>query len=482
MKLYSPNAERFLIYAILEQADIRRIMLPHLDERLFGLEAARAIFSRITTLLGTGKPIPKVRVMAMDPGLNRAAQQLLQPDEEDIIRARTWGDNEAKHALETLKHYYQVRTIYEMGKSLLEELDSSAKMDVEEVVAASQRALVEVHRFSEESTTKTLGMGGDISDKYILRNLKRDRGEIIPTGFPALDSKIGGWRRGNLILLTAMRGKGKSVFAKSLGTNMFYKKQDVYTCNLEMQEWEYLVRWFAETTKFAQRALRQGFVDRAAMMEVVKFKRRIDAWGQENECRWTLDTIKKPKFGPAQLHNILKHQGYDVVIIDYLSLLDAGRKELWENIYASTKYLKMMAKDLNAIVIVLGQLNDDNRAKYARAGEEDADVWIYWDIVPGSHIVHMKHGKARDYDPFRFDLYFDGAKTRFLDPAGIQGADGKLKPIPQKTMERIQRQAKEAGDRIRAQEAEERLARERLAPPKRGKSGKQKRPQSDSAE
>jgi len=139
----------------------------------------------------------------------------------------------------------------------------------------------------------------------------------------------------------------------------------------------------------------------------------------KKRCRWALRTVSSPTYTPTQLHNELRHQGYDVVIIDYLNLFKQVHKDLWQSLYMHTKYLKMMAKELGVLVYVLAQLNDEGRAKYGKAAEEDADAWLYWDIQVGSPRVQIFHGKARHYKPYPFELIFDYPNLGFIEESDL---------------------------------------------------------------
>jgi len=49
----------------------------------------------------------------------------------------------------------------------------------------------------------------------------------------------------------------------------------------------------------------------------------------------------------------------------------------------------------------------------------NCDAWIYWEINLGSPSTKFFHGKARHYPPFSFELWFDGARSRFVEHAAL---------------------------------------------------------------
>jgi hypothetical protein len=227
-----------------------------------------------------------------------------------------------------------------------------------------------------------------------------------------------------------------------------------------MSDWEYMLRVFCPETPHSHEDLRKGFRSRKNIDTVIQAKKNLDAFGRENGCRWTLSTIRTPNFSPQQLHQELRHQGYDVLIIDYLNFLHMGKRELWENIYASTKYIKTMAADLNILVYLVAQLNDDEHAKYGRAAEEDANAWIHWTMYPGNPEVHFFHGKARNTPPFSFDLIFDTRKMEFVDPSCCS----------EKRMDRIRKEAETLAEEIASRKALRNSERSRVEGPKEKKN------------
>lgn len=427
MKLYNAPSEKLLVCALLERPDLRRHTAQHMHEDLFGDRTTREVYERMIAIQHQGKTVPSVGVMAQDPGLTSAAQTLLKLDPRDRVKLQNFRPTDIDHCLDQVRYYYKVRVLYEMNKYVAETFESNAVANMEEVQAEIHQRMLTMDVFDEVSQNlKHIGHGANISDEYMWEHLSKKTLRTIPTGYSVIDDRAK-WTRGNMILLTAKRGQGKSLLAKSLGLSHFRMGQNVMTVNLEMEEWEYLCRLFAETTPFTHDDLRAGLSDKDVKI-AIGHKKRLDhegrIWedpetGERHPCRWSLRTITRPNYTPAQLHNELRHQGYHVVILDYINLFKQVHKDLWQSLYAHTKYLKMMAKDLGILLYVLAQLSDEGRAKYARAAEEDSDAWLYWEINRGNPECKFFHGKARHYKPYSFPLIFDYFNMSFVEKNSI---------------------------------------------------------------
>jgi replicative DNA helicase len=441
MKVYEAKTERMLIASVMERPEHRDFVLSRLNAELFGSDVIREIFDRMLFLAQKGEDVVGCGIMAQDPGLSDAARTTLQLTARDRTKLRQYTKKDLMRLVDITKYYYKKRVLYEEAKWIADELASQKMADIAEIQAHMQRAITQVDQYDDVAKgLDILGKRGNVGDAYLRSALTQKEGLILPTGFTVFDER-GHISKGNMVLLTAKRGQGKSMLAKSIGMSHFWKGCNVYTVNLEMERWEYLARVFAEVTDFGHERIRRGFirtiteeyttkegevktrertqVNEKGIKKILAKRRKIDAYGEKNDCRWALRTVTNPYYTPQLLHQELRNQGYDVVIIDYINLFHQGKQELWQAIYENTKYLKMMAKELGVVVYVLGQLTDEGRAKYARAAEEDSDVWWHWEVNRGNPLVKFFHGKARHYKPFSFELVFDGANSRFIERSEI---------------------------------------------------------------
>jgi replicative DNA helicase len=420
------NTEAILLVAILERSRVLDYALPKMHEELF-LPPFKEVFKRITYLISQGKAPASTRTMAGDPAISKAAQTaLLSSIRRHESKANKFTKADVTTSIEILEYYRQVRILGGTAQEIIEGIQrSTKKADIGAIRAKVQEDLSRIDTVGAGGTTWTIGDGGNITEKWMIEQLMASKGQILPTGFRGIDDHIRGFRKSNVVLLTAMRGEGKSLLAKTLSLNHFYKdKKNVCIVNLEMAEWEYLLRLFAETGEFTHSELRQGLKTKRDIKRLIDVKRNLDAFGVKHGCRWTLRTVANPNYDAPMMHNELKYQGYDAVVVDYVNLLAARGSDLWHALHNAAQYIKMMAKDLDCLVYLLGQLNEEGRAKYAKALEEACDTWIYWRLDKDNpKEVDFKYGKSRDFEGIDFKLSFDGKKTRFVNYGDLDDPD-----------------------------------------------------------
>ncbi|NJK81690.1 MAG: replicative DNA helicase [Chloroflexaceae bacterium] len=175
-----------------------------------------------------------------------------------------------------------------------------------------------------------------------------------PTGFYDLDRRFnGGWRPGNLVLLAARPGMGKTGLALSIAANLARAGRGVGIVSLEMSRDELLERLVAmhlgQDLRHVQQQVRAG--DRAT----------LDALGVMSSAPIYIDdtpapTLMELRSKARRLHS--QHQ-LALVIVDYLQLLvdDSRPVSRVEEVGRISRGLKTLARELQVPVLALSQLN-----------------------------------------------------------------------------------------------------------------------------
>ena len=88
----------------------------------------------------------------------------------------------------------------------------------------------------------------------------------IPTGWRATDRTLRGWKRGNLYIVAARPGMGKTSFAQSLARNAAVMgKKSVVFFSLEMPTSQLMVRMISAEAEIDQKKLRGGNINQAEL-------------------------------------------------------------------------------------------------------------------------------------------------------------------------------------------------------------------------
>jgi replicative DNA helicase len=278
-----------------------------------------------------------------------------------------------------------------------------------------------------------------IDDLY--NNPNKPRG--LPTGFIDFDSKTGGLRGGDLLIVAGRPSMGKSTLAINMAEHAALKegiRASVAIFSLEMPAEQILTRMLSSVGNVNLGNIRSG------KLSEDDWPRITGATKQLQDAKIFIDDT--PALTPTELRarsrRIKREHGLDLIVVDYLQLMSVpGTKEnRATEISEISRGLKALAKELNCPVIALSQLNRgveqrENKKpvmsdlRESGAIEQDADMilLIYRDEVynretPKKGVAEIDLAKHRNGEIGEIRLTFKGANSRFenyADPAYGEG-------------------------------------------------------------
>lgn len=255
----------------------------------------------------------------------------------------------------------------------------------------------------------------------------------VPSGFTDLDAMTRGFQPGNLIILAARPGMGKSACVVNIAQHAAGLGKSVGIFSLEMSAQEIGVRALTAAAHVDGHRLQQGRIygsewDRiaAAVTPLSDLKLYID------------DAPFVTAFEMRSRARRLKAEhGLDLLIVDYTQLMvgdaDARRENRTIELAGITRALKGLAKDLQMPVIALSQLSRkvEERAdkrpmlsdlRESGSLEQDADVviFIYREAVyqatpENAHLAELIVGKQRNGPIGTVRVGWRPEETRFVN-------------------------------------------------------------------
>ncbi len=234
-----------------------------------------------------------------------------------------------------------------------------------------------------------------------LRKVSEDAGELVDyiktmmetkgqssglkTHFNELDEVTTGLKPGELMILAARPGWGKTTLALNIATNVALREQkNVAIFSLEMSRTELLLKVLCSDARINSYNIKTGNIhpsDQKKLFEsILKIKQSpiwIDDYGA-----LTIWELK------SRIRQLIISNPVSLIVIDYLQLVDdptikEGRQQVVSSI---SRNLKQLAKEANCPIIALSQMNRtvEQRSKDQRpqlsdlresgAIEQDADI------------------------------------------------------------------------------------------------------------
>ena len=227
----------------------------------------------------------------------------------------------------------------------------------------------------------------DVLDRLNEMSESESRLPGLSTGLSAVDRKISGLNKSDLILLAARPGMGKTSFALNVALNVAKsEKKTVAMFSLEMSREQLAMRLLAS----------EGFVE---LQKLATGKLSEDEWSKLCMASAALSQTDiriddNPMLSVADMNAKCRRiDSLGLVVIDYLQLMtSASGGRSGENrqqvVSEMSRMLKVMAKELNVPVICLSQLSranekrDDKRPmlsdlRESGAIEQDADIVMF---------------------------------------------------------------------------------------------------------
>ena len=273
---------------------------------------------------------------------------------------------------------------------------------------------------NKKSTSKSLA---EISRENKGNYFCEKKVNLINLGFDKLDNLLGSLEGGDVTVIGARPGIGKSAFVTQITSNLAKQGKKVGFYNLEMKNKQMYERFIVSESGIGLTRLRRAV--RFLGDEKERFDKANEVLEKAENIIITSDGVKS--VGDIRAES--RHMDYDIIIIDYLQLLKADttyRGNRTAEVGEISRAIKNLAMELNIPVIALSQLNrasegretkEPTMAELREAGniEQDASViMLLWNLdEKDSSKKGCKVAKQRQGECGTVVMNFNGNLMRF---------------------------------------------------------------------
>lgn len=433
MKLNDSNLEILAIRTILQSEKGGLPLFSKLRQDYFGNDSTKEIINRIQALVNAGKGIPSIELMRLDPAITEESRILLMTQVDPLQT-----DDDIDTCVTKLGSYRSARIIYETYKKV-SELMATPDPDVGSVISLMENSLVMARSNTEKSEMEhIMDVDPDTYMKIVEETLSSTAEEFIQSGFAHFDREYGGFNRGNILLLAAPSGKGKSAMMLRMAILQYMMGLNVLVISFEMTNKELRERLLSSVSKIQHQDIRlkrlldeQKDAIRRGVKDFIQtgHGNKITLWGTSENMDIN------------DISSITRTMGYDVIYIDYLGLLKANANKPQHEVLGDlTRDAKRMAKQCNALVVPLAQLDDESlKIKYSKAIKANCDFIWAWELNAKETemgILEIKQYKVRHGPEIPFYLRIDLSRMLFTDYDGpavnlkVETNHSDKKPMP----------------------------------------------------
>lgn len=258
---------------------------------------------------------------------------------------------------------------------------------------AARQALSEL----ETGRHDAVSIGGVLMNTYErLARLYDGEEKPITTGAADLDAIMGGVFPGELTVIGARPGVGKSAFGMNLAIHAAHAGAQVCVCSREMTDTQYGQRLLAQASGVDGMRMRTGKISDGDWQAISDGMTLLD--GLPLTFLFQVRTVEELRIEARRLKEAKQ---IDVLIVDYLQLMRTSQKfkEDYLRVGYISKALKEIALDLRVSVIALAQVGRSAQGKMPTMAELRSSGEIEQD-ADGILFLHRPDGpNDRSVDP-----------------------------------------------------------------------------------
>lgn len=378
------NAEQSVLGALLLSGDrssaSHRFFSEILDTGITATEyyrpAHQIIHRAIRDLAAAGEPVDPITVSAELTKRGDLARAGGAAYLHTCTQAVPTPANGSRYA-EIVRAKAYRRSVIESAHSILEYAYSDTGDD-DEVRALVEQKLTDIIA-GTPGVQEAPPTVGDLYLDFVddLEAVQEGKKTGLPYGFMDLDTLTSGMQPGNVTVVAAQSGMGKSTFALNAAVAAAKTGAPVMFSSLEMSETELMQKIAAAEGKIALHHLtHQGGLTQDGWDTVMRL-------GPELFQKLPLRVYRPDGATLGDIASAARacarNGGLKLLVVDYLQLIEVeqSRNSTREQAVASvSRGLKNLSVQLDCHVIALSQLNDDGMMRESRAIKNDASVVI----------------------------------------------------------------------------------------------------------
>lgn len=390
--LADEQAEQALLGVLLQRSDALRDSAQNLTVDDFYYEKHRHVFTAIHALDEARESVDSVTVSSY-LSLHGILEAAGGPQYLARLRSESPLVTNAASYVEIIKGYSLRRKIVATAREAMrlagESSDEATQIADGAVTDFMSLALSGSRSSVQQIQVPLTSLVARIAEQMSAEN----RGTLtgVSSGFHVVDKKTNGWQKGDLIILAARPGMGKTAFALNLLVNAAMDRRSptpgvIFT--LEMGAEQLAGRILSSMARIPHDKMRSGDLSERQLTQM------YETVGTLKDLPIFID--ETPSISISELSRKcrqLKHEhGLGFILIDYLQLMSGSSNSKISNreqeISEISRRLKALARELECPVIALSQLNRavEQRAdkrpmlsdlRESGAIEQDADIIIF---------------------------------------------------------------------------------------------------------
>jgi len=429
MLLVDIESEQRVISGMLHSEKACADALLTLAEQDFADSYNQRVFSLTKSLYinSTRPTVVEILKQGLQTGLITGTQSA---DKLQEIVSKYIDDGNINYWVDQVKTKSRVRVMGAMLDKYHRAIKTAKDADAEQILLDASNDFASL---SLEATTETIQEPGEVAKlgyDLVVNKMERYRQHMndnpfgappldgVSTGIETLDALTMGYKPGDLIVVAAKTGDGKTSFALN-ATEAASVKGDKATLyiNTEMSKQQIALRWGSILSGINHDKIKYGSITNEELTLIA------NAYAELEQSKFY--PVSVPNLNPAKLQSLARiaklKKDAQLVILDYIGRMDTedAKQPEWKVLYNSVKNMKQLAQNLELASMVLVQITFEGFIQGSKQIKNECDVML--ELVPLAKeeleelsikyehvnykliVVKNRDGKAGDAIPIYFD-------------------------------------------------------------------------------
>ena len=362
------NNEEYIISQLLWY-DSERALLPKMKKEWFTDDFNKKVIDVLTQLYYDNEPIDVVTM-----GRKFERQEVIRVIQ---LQQNVYGEPNVQ------RYLYELEANYLQKKFIDKILAINTTASLNDLISYTQLLIDESQTSSAKDPKSIIKVTNQVVDTIIEGIERGDKITGRQTGWSSLDRTLGGYNRGDLIVLAGRPGMGKTALALTLTKAFAEVGGKALLLSLEMSNEQLAKRYISLIGDIANWKIRNGSLKEHEITYLCDIaNNQTTQFFIDDDADCTIQQIKSK----AKIHK--SRHGLELLVIDYLQLVKGTKQNREQEIAEISRTLKLLAKELQITVIVLAQLSRkcEERAdkrpmlsdiRESGSVEQDADVIMF---------------------------------------------------------------------------------------------------------
>lgn len=293
----------------------------------------------------------------------------------------------AKANARIIRRHAISRKVIQTAQEIIADADSKT-MKPEELLESVEKRIFAVTQDRSTGTVVSNSVVIDEALELLERRVEMNRtGKstgAMAYGLRDLDKMTAGMHNGELIVVGARPGVGKTILGCHLADIAACQKSTAFFVSLEQARYELELRLLSKHSRVDSFKIRQGELTDSHVDQITSAAARI----RHSPLWWDDTPAQTVRRIASQARRLKSKHDLKILVIDYMQLIESAnrRQKRHEQVGEITRALKLLARELAIPVVVMAQLNRESETqgreprlsdlREAGSIEQDADTVI----------------------------------------------------------------------------------------------------------